>query len=195
SLNEDLRITIWERLRHLVREHRFFHDAFWALPPAKVDEFAKIEKRWVPADAVPRVKWLFGYSGQLEFGDTNTPYDEREKMMDDARLTAAKEVFDQKGLGGLLELAACAETPYLVGAAAAKLNLIPNWQDILPSKLLPIKTCNHEFALAFVGNRIAIEGERYVTDMPLEDWTPEQVAEFALAMRFERKTWELLRKR
>src|SRR5206468_1935855 len=48
SLDENVRIEIWERLRHLVREHRFFHDAFWALPTAKVDELAEIEKKWAP---------------------------------------------------------------------------------------------------------------------------------------------------
>jgi len=195
AIDSNARIKIWERLRHLVREHRFFHDAFWALPPAKVDELAEIEKKWAPADAVPRVRWLFGYTGQLEFGDTNTPHHEREKMMDDARLAAAKEVFDQKGLAGLLELAACAEAPYLVGAAAAGLNLVQRWQEILPNKLLPTKTTDHEFALAFVGNRMGIEGDRYVTNIPLEKWTQEQVAEFALAMKFQRKTWELLRRR
>src|SRR5438874_3311982 len=103
SLDGNIRVKIWERLRHLVREHRFFHDAFWALPPAKVDELAEIEKKWAPTDPVIRGKWLFGYSGQLEFGDTNTPYEEREKMMEAARLVVAQEVFDAKRIDGLLE--------------------------------------------------------------------------------------------
>jgi hypothetical protein len=45
AIDPNARIKIWERLRHLVREHRFFHDAFWALPQAKVDELAEIEKK------------------------------------------------------------------------------------------------------------------------------------------------------
>jgi hypothetical protein len=62
-LESNARIKIWGRLRYLVRQHRFFHDAFWALPPAKVDELAEIEKKWSPADALPRVRWLFGHTG------------------------------------------------------------------------------------------------------------------------------------
>jgi hypothetical protein len=195
AIDSNARIKIWERLRHLVREHRFFHDAFWALPLAKVDELAEIEKKWTPTDPVVRTRWLFGHSGHLEFGDPDTAYEERERMIEAARLVAAQEVFDVKGLDGLLELASQSEAPYLVGVATAKLNLVPGWQQILPNKLLPSKHSDNEFALAYVSNRIAIEGDPYVASIPLEDWSPEHVAEFALAMKFERKTWETLRRR
>ena len=73
SLDPAVRLEIWGGLRHLVREHRFFHDAFWALPPAKVEKLAEIEKKWAPTDPVARTKWLFGYGGHLEFGETETP--------------------------------------------------------------------------------------------------------------------------
>jgi hypothetical protein len=115
SLEQKVRVQIWEGLRNSVREHRFFHDAFWALLPEKVEELAVIEKKWTPSDPVVRTKWLFGYGGHIEFGDADTPYDERERLIKEAQLAATREIFDSKGLDGLLELSAVASAPHLVG--------------------------------------------------------------------------------
>lgn len=195
SLERSVRIQIWEGLRHLVREHRFFHDAFWALPPAKVNELAAIEMKWAPNDPIVRNKWLFGYGGHIEFGDADTPYEERERMIRESQLAATKEIFDSKGLNGLLELSAVASAPHLVGVMAAELELVKQWEQIVPAKLLPIDGTDRMFALAYVGKRIGIEGHSFIENLGLEDWSIEAVAEFALAMNFQRKTWEMLRRR
>jgi hypothetical protein len=194
-LDQNIRIEIWEGLRHLVQEHRFFHAAFWALPPAKVEKLAEIEKKWAPTDPVIRTKWLFGYGGHMEFGDTETSYEAREGMIEKAQLAALREVFEGKGLEGIFELASVASAPHLVGVLAAKAGLIPKWQEIFPDKLLPVGATDSIFALGYAGKRIAIEGDAFVESLPLEDWSDEAVAEFALAIIFDRKTWETLRRR
>lgn len=195
SVDENTRYSIWSKLRHLVQEHRFFHDAFWALPPTKVDQLAEIEKKWAPPDPVVRNKWLFGFGGHMEFGDTETPYDERERLIEAAQLTALHQIYDTKGVAGILELARVADAPNLVGVVAAKSGLIPKWEAILPVNLLPIGSPESSFALGYVGRRIAAEGDAFVDKLPLEEWGEDVVAEAALAMDFSRKTWLMLRRR
>jgi hypothetical protein len=195
SLEQSARIQIWEGIRYLVQQHRFFHAAFWALPPAKVDELAVIERKLAPDDPVIRAKWLFGYGGHHAFGDTETPYDEQRRMEEEVQSAAIQEIFEARNLTGLLELASVVTAPQLVGVLAGKLGIIPKWQEILPDKLVPTDGTNRDFALGYVGKRIAIEGDSFVENLPLEDWSAAAVAEFALAMNFERKTWDTLRRR
>jgi hypothetical protein len=195
SFEQAVRVQIWETLRRLIREHRFFHDAFWALPAAKVDEIAAIEKKWAPDDPVIKAKWLFGYGAVLEFGDTDTPHEKQEQLKEEAQLAAVRDIFDTKGLNGLLELASIASAPHIVGEMAARLQLIKKWEEFLPGKLLPVDGSQRTFALAYVATRRGIDGDGFIANLPLEDWSPAQVAEFALAMNFERRTWEELRKR
>lgn len=195
TIEQDARYEIWSKLRHLVQEHRFFHDAFWALPAAKVDKLGEIENRWAPADAVLRNKWLFDYGGHMEFGDTETPYEERERLIEAAQLKALQEIFDAKGAAGIFELARVSAAPNLVGVLSAKAGLVPNWQEILPTNLLPSGTAESTFALGYLGRRIATEGDALVNNLPFEDWTDEAAAEAALAMDFNRKTWDMLRRR
>jgi hypothetical protein len=195
SINQRVRCEIWSKLRHLVQEHRFFHDAFWALPAATVDKLAEIEKKWAPTDPVIRNKWLFDYGGHMEFGDTETPYEERERLIEAAQIAALREIFGAKGVAGISELACVAKAPHLVGSLSAKAGLIPRWEEILPAGLLPIGTADSAFALGYIGRRIATEGDAFVDNLPLENWTNEAAAEVAVAMDFNRKTWEMLRRR
>src|SRR5439155_16155263 len=117
-----------------------------------------------------RTKWLFGYGGHIDFGDTDTPYEEREKMIKDAQLAAVREIFDCKGLRGLFELAAMASVPHLAGVRTAEAGVVSNWQDVLPNKLLPAGGTDSIFTLGYVGRRISLESNSFVESLPLEDW-------------------------
>jgi len=195
SIEQNVRTEIWENIRYLVREHRFFHDAFWALPSAQVDELSIIEQKMAPDDPIARSKWLFGYGGYHAFGDTETPHEECERMQEKAQSNALREIFEMRGLAGILELASVASAPHKVGVLTARLGLVPKWEEILPGWLVPIDGSARQCALGYLATRITTEGDTFLDSIPLEDWSPEIVAEFALAMNFEKKTWETLRRR
>lgn len=42
GMTTELRIPLWDKLRQFVRDHTFFHDAGWALPPDEVKRFAEL---------------------------------------------------------------------------------------------------------------------------------------------------------
>jgi len=195
TLPEDVRAKIWDGLRHLVREHRFFHDAFWALPPDRVDELDVIEQKIAPADPIIRSKWLFGHGGDRAFGDTETPYEERNQMQEKAQCEALREVFRAKGLPGILELASTVSSSYVIGALVAKLGLVPEWRELLPVKLLPTQGNAYDLARGYTRARIVAEGDSFIAAIPLEEWPQEAVAEFTLMLDFNKKAWEILRQR
>jgi hypothetical protein len=195
GLTADQRIATWQRVRHLVREHRFFHDAFWALPKERVDELAELERKLAPDDPVERSKWLFGNGGFGAFGDTETPYEEQERMREEAQSDALREVFKARGLDGILDLASTASFPHTIGVLVAKLGLIPDWNELLPAKLLPADGGARDVAVGYAGTRFLTEGNSFVEKLPLEQWSPGAVAEFALALNFEGAIWNLLRQR
>jgi hypothetical protein len=195
ALGEGARTDIWDGIRHLVREHRFFHDAWWALPKEVVDSLAALEQKFAPSNPILRSKWLFGHGGYEAFGDAKTSHSERERMQEDAQSEAIQEIFRAFGLKGILELSTDARVPQTIGLLTAKLGLVPKWQEFLPKMLLPIDGAPHDVALGYAAARAQSEGAQFVASLPLEQWSPEAVAEFALVLKFERDTWQVLRER
>src|SRR5262249_9449708 len=121
ELEQDARTEIWDAIRHLVHEHRFFHDAWWALPQATVAKLAALEQKFTPGDPVHRAKWLFGRGGYQAFGDSKTSHEERERIREDAQSEALRAIFQERGLDGVLEIAFEAAVPQAVGALTASL--------------------------------------------------------------------------
>jgi hypothetical protein len=194
-LEPGIRISTWKRVRHLVREHRFFHDAFWALPKEKVDELAGLEQRMAPEDPIERSRWLFGDGGFQAFGDTETPYEEQERLRQEAQSEAVREIVTAKGIVGALDLASTASFPHLIGVFIARLGLLQDWRELLPEKLSPANRSARDVAAGYIGTRVAAEGNSFTDKLPLEQWPADIVAEFALSLNFGKETWEMLRRR
>ncbi len=76
-----LQNAIWEKLRQLVRDHTFFHDAHWALPPDEVKKFADLRDQIAPQNLIVTIKHLFDDAG-LHEGDPTLTYEEREARRD-----------------------------------------------------------------------------------------------------------------
>jgi hypothetical protein len=194
-LPEPARARIWGGIRHLVREHLFFHDAWWALPAKVVDQLAAFEEKLAPSNPIARFKWLFGRDGFRVFGDSKTPYEERERMREQAQSHAIETVFKTKGLTGLLELACDASNPYMIGVLAARSKLISDWRELLPEKLLSRDGAVQDVALGYAAERVQSEGDQFLASLALENWTSEAVAEIARGFNFAPETWNIIRNR
>jgi hypothetical protein len=195
NLEPDKRITVWKRVRHLVREHRFFHEAFWALPKQKVDELANLELRLAPNDPVERSRWIFGNGAFRAFGDTKTPFEEQERLREEAQCEAIQEIVKAKGIAGALDLASTTSFPHTIGILIAKMGLIQSWEELLPDKLSPTNRSARDVAAGYVGARVGAEGYSFVESLPLEQWPFDVVAELALSLNFEKEAWQMLRRR
>ena len=125
AASEDLdsadRERIWEVLDQLVRRHRSFASADWALPQEQLDRLAEVVGAFRPDDPVSSSTWLFD-SDLPDMGEEREDFDyhEQERKAREARSRAAAEILEQQGFDGLLRLADSAEQPWLVGMAAAE---------------------------------------------------------------------------
>ena len=194
---EKARIEAWEQIRELVQKHRFFHNAWWVLPKVTVDELSRVEQILSPTDPVIRSKWMFDSRAFEAFGNIDTPFEERERLQTEAQSRAVQEIFNQIGLAGVFELVSGLQfqTPVKVGELLEKSGLLPDWRKLLPDKLISSQENERLVALGYASARQAKEGNAWIEGIPLEEWTPEAVGEFALALSCKRQTWQMLRRR
>jgi hypothetical protein len=114
---DEERREVWSAVDKLVRHHRAFADADWALPSEDLDRLAEVARRMEPLDPVEATRWLF---------DTHLPeirvqrngYTGRQEDVDEARADAVTEVLKAGGVEDVLRLARSVRFPGVVGMAA-----------------------------------------------------------------------------
>ena len=117
-LDAGLREQLWNELDKLVRTHRTFADAEWALPSERIDRIADVAALFAPTDPVAAHSWLFDEHWP-DLGSERLDYHEEEQRIHAARSTAVSEVMAAQGVDGLFRLARAVEYPGFVGVAAA----------------------------------------------------------------------------
>ena len=197
SLSINARLETWRQVRELVLKNGFFYNAGWALPKKTVNKLAKIEQKLSPNDPIIRSKWMFGSREFEAFGNIDTPYEEREKLLAEAQSQAIREVFLKFGLDGVYSLASGLkhQTPIRIGELLEKTGLVPDWQILLPGQLLSEDESKKLVALGYSASRNVREGQAWIDKLPLEKWSAEAVGELAVFLNFERQTWLMLQKR
>jgi hypothetical protein len=197
SLSEAAQLEVWEQVRGLVQKHRFFYKTWWTLPKNIVEELVGIERKFSPIDPIVRSKWMFDSRAFEAFGNIDTPHEERERLQTEAQSQAIRQVFEKYGLDGVFALASDLKfnTPMKIGEQLEKSGLVPDWQKMLPEKLLSEKESERLVSLGYAASRQTTEGKAWVEKLPLEEWSAKAVGEFALALNFERQTWQMLRER
>lgn len=101
--SKDGRDAMWHALRVQLHRHRQFPDAQWALPAEELKRLEAIYHRFVPADSLERIAWLFGSAVQLP----NPPkegWQAEEREIDQARQEAVLTVYREQGIDGVLGL-------------------------------------------------------------------------------------------
>ena len=118
QLGTELRQALWSELDRLVRTHRKFSDAEWALPAEQVDRLAEVATLFSPTDPVAANSWLFD-DHFPDLGSDRLDYHEEETRLRIARAAAVAEVLSAEGVAGVLRLAESVKLPGFVGLAAA----------------------------------------------------------------------------
>ena len=110
--------ALWTAIDELVRHHRAFADAEWALPTGELEQLASIADRLTPTDPVDAHRWLFN-THLPEIRTGSGTYEERQAEVDAARIAALAEILDAGGIEAAEGLARSVERPGFVGVAAA----------------------------------------------------------------------------
>jgi hypothetical protein len=119
AAGEDVpRQAIWATLDELVRRHRAFADAEWALPASEIDQLARIADRMTPIDPIEAHRWLFD-THWPEMRTERDTFAERQRQVEAARAEAIKAVLESGGIEAVELLARSVGQPGFVGTATA----------------------------------------------------------------------------
>jgi hypothetical protein len=122
AIKPDERNAVWEKATDLIRRHREYQDAEWALPEDELVRFEQAIAGAKPEDARDENRWLFENThpdiGIRKSTDLATYDREISKM----RADAIKRILDEHGLAGVEAFAQTVKYPYLVGTALAEVD-------------------------------------------------------------------------
>lgn len=118
ALTGETRKAIWSELDKLIRQHRKFASADWALPETELEAMEKLANVLLPPDALDANSWLFE-EHIPDVGRLGRDFSERQEDVDAAREKAISDVFEAEGFEGLHELARRVRYPWFAGTATA----------------------------------------------------------------------------
>jgi len=156
-LDDAGRTKLWNSLESVVRHHRAFSSAEWALPPDVVDELASISSAFEPSDQVITNLWLFeSYVPRLEEG-TRADFASYQERLRAHRRDAVGRILEAEGIEGVLRTARAADVPWAVGQALADAMTEAD-DDSITGLLDSSDPKEAALALGFVGTRLTQNG-------------------------------------
>ena len=195
ALDEEDRNAIWTGLRSVVARHRAYRRAKWAMPESYVARLDQIRKRFAPSDPVVRYRDRFGQNPELvDGGDVeDTPWEERERRLEDARVEAVAAILQDAGLDGLRALARGVEVPYQVGRSAAEAPMSPSdANELLSRHLCDPDQALDRLAFGYAVGRVSERGAEWAIQQ-LERCesvlTVDQRMTILLALPADPETW------
>jgi hypothetical protein len=189
SLPEADRLPFWESLDELVRRHRKFSGAAWALPEDAVNKIAKTAKTLAPISPAFKYHHLFG-GRDSDLYDEKGNYDEQRKRLDESRQTAVIEIIGDSGVDVALNFAANVAAPSEVGRALGIIASDDMEGSILPSLLDSEDDISALVVAGFIWARFWKLKTEWVDAVLGRAWSPEHQSKFLTLLPFEEEIWK-----
>lgn len=189
SLPEADRLPLWEALDELVRHHRKFSDADWALPEDDVNKIAESAQALAPISPVFKYHHLFG-GRDFDLYDEKGNYDEQRKRLDEARQAAIIEITGDGDVDAALNFAAKVAAPYEVGRALGAIASDEMEDSILPSLLDSEDDTSVRVVAGFIWARFWKLNTEWVDAVLERAWSPEHQSKFLTLLPFEEEIWK-----
>ncbi len=188
ALPEAKRLPLWEKLDSLVRRHRRFADADWALSEEVVKKIEETARALVPQ--APELKYHYLFSGRdFDLFKEKGDYDEQRKRLDEARQAAVKTIFEAGSLPAALAFAKSVSAPHEVGQALGVIAPKEVEDELLPSQLNAEDETMRQVVASFVWARYRELKWNWVDAVLERNWNAEQKATFFMLLPFEEKVW------
>lgn len=110
------RNVMWDKLRRALNHNRQSPDAEWRLPDPILDRLDALYDRFEPADPLERIAWLF-QNGVALPRPSAEGWRANERDVAAAQVEAARALFTERGIAGVLALARMTETAGYIGRA------------------------------------------------------------------------------
>ena len=188
ALPEAERCMLWEKLDGLVRQHRKYADAGWAMPEGDIARIERVASDLVPEAPPLKYHYLFEETFDL-FPDTRN-YEEQQKRLDRERQDAVRKIFEAGGMSAVLDFARSVSPPGNVGYAAGSGGKEDLEEAILPSLLDAEDEVDKVVVAGFVWGRFQKRGWDWVDSVLGKDWDDARKNAFLMLLPFEESVWK-----
>ena len=188
SFSEAELVVIWEELGRLVRKHRKYADAEWALPEDIVGRIAKVADILAPTKPELRYHHLFSDSDS-ELTDGVEEFEKQLQQLSRTRKDAMREILSEGGLNAALTFSRSVKKPYEVGATLGRIARRKIEEEIIPARLNARDDVDRHVVSGFVWERFRKLGWTWADGILGNEWTKEAKGEFLALLPFEDSVW------
>jgi len=190
GIPEEERLPLWEKLQELVRQHRKYAGADWALPEEAIDNIKDAANKLAP-DA-PELKYHHLFSDRdFDLFDEKGDYDSQRRRLDEVRQLAVKTILDSGALSDVMEFAHRVSAPYEVGRALGAIASAEIEAEVLPAMIDETPdTTSGRFVAGFVWARYWIRKWNWVDEVLERGWEAKAKAAFFTRLPFEDEVWQ-----
>ena len=160
-LPESERVIVWEKMNSLVRHHRKFRDAQWALPEESIVKIEKIAKRMTPTNPLLQYRYLFS-ADEYDLYEEQRNYEVQRKRLSEKRQAALSEIMGNGDFARCMDFAREVAIPYKVGQTLGELADERIESEILPSQLNTEDELLERVVAGFVWGRFRERGIPWV---------------------------------
>ena len=189
QLPEEDRMPIWSNLIEFVGKHRRFSAAKWALDEETVSRIEGVALGLAPVSIEALSQRLFGEKDYDDLYEEGDDWQEQERKLEIKREDTIRQLFDAKGLDGVIKFVESVDSPYRVGLALGAIA-----GDEVDTRILPIypeseNTPQSHFTSGFVWSRFDGKGWEWVDGIDRNSWTTAQCLQLLLNLPFKNETW------
>jgi hypothetical protein len=188
SLSEIERMPIWTSLSDLVRKHRRFADAVWALDEQLVAKIEVVAERLSPVSAEVLYRRLFS-NRDFDLYEENDNWEEQHRKLELRREQAIQEVLKAHGIQGVISFINDVEAPNQVGWVLGKIADVEITTRLLPKYLDVENRSFQQFTSGFVWSCYQTHGWQWVDGLNHANWSLMQRCQFLMNLPFESETW------
>lgn len=189
ELPEEQRLSIWDHLTKLTNKHRRFSDAKWALPDELITRIEQVAEQLAPTNPFNLYQHLFS-DRDFELYEENGDWEEQRKKLDTRREMAISEIFNQHGIGGVIQFSESVSSPGQVGHALGAIDDSVIERAFLPHLLDAADNKRKALVSGFIWRRYHIKGWKWCDGIDKSDWTPEQIGQFLACLPFTKEAWD-----
>ncbi|MDD2241329.1 MAG: hypothetical protein PHI93_11835 [Kiritimatiellae bacterium] len=189
SLPEADRLPLWEILDEIVRHHRKFSGADWALPEVEVDKIAAVAQALAPC--LPEFKYHHLFSDRdFDLFDEKGNFDEQRKRLDESRQAAVSEILGDGNVAAILQFSEKVTAPYEVGRALGAIASDDIDGVILPSMLDSADDTLSRVVTGYIWARYRKLKAGWIDSVLGKGWSPAHQASFLTLLPFNDEIWQ-----
>jgi len=179
----------WEVLTELVRKHRRFPDADWAMPEQDISRVEATAQVIKPADPRALYRRLF-QNRTMELYDNDDDWEVQERKLAERRKRAVESVLNAHGVEGLMQFADDVESAGQLGVALGALRNRDVEARILPGMLITEDQRHEELARGYVRGVFHDSGWSGIESLDMTSWRKADIGRLLAHLPFEKATWQ-----